>query len=121
MTFALICRCAYLPLSLSLSHSLSISILQSCCPLVFINCRTSLRALGGGGAGGNGRGGGGAAGGGNRRDNGARAGSADPAYMNSTASSEIHMNVMRARQYSAVTPTTMTAQEQQQLHPLYTN
>lgn len=31
------------------------------------------------------------------------------------------MNVMRARQYSAVTPTTMTAQEQQQLHPLYTN
>ncbi|KAH8417861.1 hypothetical protein KR222_007326 [Zaprionus bogoriensis] len=94
--------------------------LKSCCPLAFINCRTSLRALRGGGRNGLGAGAGGA-GGASRRDTGVRAGSADPAFMNSTASSEIHMNVMRARQYSAVTPTTMTAQEQQQLHPLYTN
>ncbi|KAH8360085.1 hypothetical protein KR093_010646 [Drosophila rubida] len=99
--------------------------LKSCCPYAFINCRASLRAFGGGGGGDDGAGGNGngrgAGCGGHRRDNGARNGSADlPAYMNSTASSEIHMNVMRGRPYGAVTPT-MTAQEQQQLHPLYTN
>ncbi|KAL7727323.1 hypothetical protein ACLKA6_008607 [Drosophila palustris] len=97
--------------------------LKSCCPYAFINCRASIRAFGGGGGrgdvvnGGNGNG----RGAGQRRDNGARAGSTDlPAYVNSTASSEIHMNVMRGRPYAAVT-LTMTDQEQQQLHPLYTN
>ncbi|XP_051862937.1 octopamine receptor beta-1R [Drosophila albomicans] len=97
--------------------------LKSCCPYAFINCRASIRAFGGGGGGdGAGRNGNGRGGTGHRRgDNGARNGSADlPAYMNSTASSEIHMNVMRGRPYGSVTPT-MTAQEQQQLHPLYTN
>ncbi|XP_017131450.1 octopamine receptor beta-1R [Drosophila elegans] len=40
--------------------------------------------------------------------------------VNSTASSEIHMSVMRARQYAVnVTPTTDA--QMQQLHPLYTN
>ncbi|XP_034488357.1 octopamine receptor beta-1R [Drosophila innubila] len=95
--------------------------LKSCCPYAFINCRASIRAFGGGGVGGGNGNGRGASCGGHRRDNGARAGSSDlPAYVNSTASSEIHMNVMRGRPYGAVTPT-MTAQEQQQLHPLYTN
>ncbi|EDV91364.1 octopamine receptor beta-1R [Drosophila grimshawi] len=86
--------------------------LKSCCPYAFINCRASFRAAAGRGNG---------LGGGHRRDNGARNGSAElPNYVNSTASSEIHMNVMRARQYVEATPT-MTNQEQQQLHPLYTN
>ncbi|KAH8277015.1 hypothetical protein KR026_003912 [Drosophila bipectinata] len=59
-----------------------------------------------------------------RGTNGARAGSgsADMANcVNSTASSEIHMSVMRARQYAVnVTPATTDA-HMQQLHPLYTN
>ncbi|KAH8264134.1 hypothetical protein KR038_003335 [Drosophila bunnanda] len=56
-----------------------------------------------------------------RGTNGARAGSGSaemPNCVNSTASSEIHMSVMRARQYAA-TPTTDA--QMQQLHPLYTN
>ncbi|KAH8306280.1 hypothetical protein KR018_005879 [Drosophila ironensis] len=59
-----------------------------------------------------------------RGTNGARAGSGSAEMancVNSTASSEIHMSVMRARQYAVnVTPTTTDAQLQQ-LHPLYTN
>ncbi|KAH8382084.1 hypothetical protein KR009_001747 [Drosophila setifemur] len=59
-----------------------------------------------------------------RGTNGARAGSGSAELANcvhSTASSEIHMSVMRARQYAVnVTPTTTDAQ-MQQLHPLYTN
>ncbi|XP_017849616.1 octopamine receptor beta-1R [Drosophila busckii] len=84
--------------------------LQSCCPYAFINCRAKFRGNGNGGAAGNLR----------RNTAGNRDNSGElPGCLNSTASTEIHMSVMRARQY-AVSPT-MTGQEQQQLHPLYTN
>ncbi|XP_017145429.1 octopamine receptor beta-1R isoform X1 [Drosophila miranda] len=87
--------------------------LKSCCSYAFIDCRPSHRRGGrdldfGGPS--------------RRGTNGARVGSGSaemPNCMNSTASSEIHMGVMRARQYAVnVTPTT---DAQQQLHPLYTN
>ncbi|XP_032578477.1 octopamine receptor beta-1R isoform X2 [Drosophila sechellia] len=59
-----------------------------------------------------------------RGTNGAQragSGSAEMANcVNSTASSEIHMSVMRARQYAVNVTPTMDAQ-MQQLHPLYTN
>lgn len=96
---------------LSFSFFFLFFLLQSCCPNALINCRTSFRAAGGGHG----------IGGGQRRANGARNGSAElPNCMNSTASSEIQMNVMRARQYAAGTPTT-TGGDPLQLHPLYTN
>ncbi|XP_030370157.1 octopamine receptor beta-1R [Scaptodrosophila lebanonensis] len=80
--------------------------LKSCCPYAFINCRANSFWAGGGARNGNG----GTIGSGGALDM--------PPHMNSTASSEIHMSVLRARQY-AVTPT--RAAQQQQLHPLYTN
>ncbi|XP_068152479.1 octopamine receptor beta-1R [Drosophila tropicalis] len=95
--------------------------LKSCCPYAFINCRDIFR-MGAGGGGGRDL----VGGIGRRGTNGARTGSGSAdmpnCMMNSTASSEIHMSVMRARQTYAVTVTpTMDAMAEQQLHPLYTN